>query len=98
LFAPEEKELEQKAFLAVERAFQLKPYLPEAHEARGGGTWPNRHGDVLALPALAGRNRPLPRRDQLLLIEDWHLRVLVNLRAFFLRRRFAHPPQANCVA
>jgi class 3 adenylate cyclase/Tfp pilus assembly protein PilF len=39
LFAPKEKALEQKAFLAVKRAFELEPHLAEAHEARGRLLW-----------------------------------------------------------
>lgn len=39
LFAPEEKDLQQKAYLAIERAFQLDPDLAEAYEARGRLRW-----------------------------------------------------------
>src|SRR6476660_2802061 len=39
LYAPEEKELEAKAYLAVERALSLKPNLPVAYLARGRLKW-----------------------------------------------------------
>jgi class 3 adenylate cyclase/Flp pilus assembly protein TadD len=39
LYAPEEKELEAKAYLAVERALSLKPKLPVAYLARGRLKW-----------------------------------------------------------
>lgn len=39
LFAPEEKELETKAYLAVDRALSLKPDLPVAYLARGRLKW-----------------------------------------------------------
>jgi tetratricopeptide (TPR) repeat protein len=39
LYAPEEKELEAKAYLAVERALSLKPDLPVAYLARGRLKW-----------------------------------------------------------
>lgn len=39
LFAPEEKHLQQEAFLAIERALQLNPNLAEAYEARGRLLW-----------------------------------------------------------
>jgi class 3 adenylate cyclase/Tfp pilus assembly protein PilF len=35
LFAPEERDLPQKAYLSIERAIQLNPDLAEAYEARG---------------------------------------------------------------
>jgi class 3 adenylate cyclase len=39
LYAPEEKELEQKAYLAIDRALSLKPDLPVAYLARGRLKW-----------------------------------------------------------
>jgi class 3 adenylate cyclase/Flp pilus assembly protein TadD len=39
LFAPEERELQQKAYLSIERAIQLNPQLAEAYEARGRLLW-----------------------------------------------------------
>jgi serine/threonine protein kinase/Flp pilus assembly protein TadD len=39
LFAPEEKDLQQKAFVAVEKALALDPELPEAYLARGRLLW-----------------------------------------------------------
>jgi class 3 adenylate cyclase/cytochrome c-type biogenesis protein CcmH/NrfG len=39
LYAPEEKELEAKAYLAVERALSIKPKLPVAYLARGRLKW-----------------------------------------------------------
>ena len=39
LYAPEDKELEVKAYLAVERALSLKPNLPVAYLARGRLKW-----------------------------------------------------------
>ena len=39
LYAPEEKELEAKSYLAVERALSLKPNLPVAYLARGRLKW-----------------------------------------------------------
>jgi class 3 adenylate cyclase/Tfp pilus assembly protein PilF len=39
LFAPEEKDLQEKAYLAIERAFQLNPNLAEAYEARARLLW-----------------------------------------------------------
>jgi class 3 adenylate cyclase len=39
LYAPEEKELEAKAYLAVDRALSLKPKLPVAYLARGRLKW-----------------------------------------------------------
>jgi len=39
LFAPEQKELEEKAFVAVEKALALEPDLPEGHVARGRTLW-----------------------------------------------------------
>jgi len=39
LYAPEEKELEAKAYLAVERALSLQPNLPVAYLARGRLKW-----------------------------------------------------------
>lgn len=51
LFAPEEKNLQQKAYLAIERAFQLDPNLAEAYEARGRLRWTAfnhfPHGDAI---------------------------------------------------
>ncbi len=38
-FAPQEKELTEKAFVNVERALTLDPVLPEAHYARGLILW-----------------------------------------------------------
>jgi serine/threonine protein kinase/tetratricopeptide (TPR) repeat protein len=38
-FAPEEKQWEQKAFTAIEKALSLDPYLAEAHLARGLLLW-----------------------------------------------------------
>ena len=39
LFAPEERNLEEKAFVAVEKALSLDPDLAEAHLARGRLLW-----------------------------------------------------------
>lgn len=39
LFAPDEKDLHEKAFLAVEKALALDPELPEAYLARGRLLW-----------------------------------------------------------
>jgi class 3 adenylate cyclase len=39
LYAPEDKKLEQKAYLAVDRALSLKPNLPVAYLARGRLKW-----------------------------------------------------------
>ena len=39
LFAPDEKDLQEKAFLAVEKALALDPELPEAYLARGRLLW-----------------------------------------------------------
>ena len=39
LFAPEERKLEEKAFVAVEKALSLDPDLAEAHLARGRLLW-----------------------------------------------------------
>ena len=39
LFAPDEKDLQQKAFIAVEKALALDSELPEAHLARGRLLW-----------------------------------------------------------
>ena len=39
LFAPDEKDLHQKAFVAVEKALALDPDLPEAYLARGRLLW-----------------------------------------------------------
>jgi DNA-binding winged helix-turn-helix (wHTH) protein/Tfp pilus assembly protein PilF len=39
LFAPQQKELEEKAFVAVEKALSIDPDLPEAHLARGRTLW-----------------------------------------------------------
>jgi tetratricopeptide (TPR) repeat protein len=39
LFAPEERDLQQKAYLSIERAIQLNPDLAEAYEARGRLRW-----------------------------------------------------------
>jgi serine/threonine protein kinase/tetratricopeptide (TPR) repeat protein len=39
LFAPDEKDLHQKAFVAVEKALALDPDLPEAYLARGRLQW-----------------------------------------------------------
>lgn len=39
LFAPDEKELQEKAFVAVEKALALDPDLPEAYLARGRLLW-----------------------------------------------------------
>jgi class 3 adenylate cyclase/Flp pilus assembly protein TadD len=39
LFAPEERELQQKAYLSIERAIQLNAQLAEAYEARGRLLW-----------------------------------------------------------
>ena len=39
LYAPEDKELEQKAYLEVDRALSLKPNLPVAYLARGRLKW-----------------------------------------------------------
>ena len=39
LFAPNEKQLEEKAFVAVEKALSLNPDLAEAHLARGRLLW-----------------------------------------------------------
>lgn len=51
LFAPEETNLQQKAYLAIERAFQLAPDLAEAYEARGRLRWTAfnhfPHGDAI---------------------------------------------------
>jgi len=44
LFAPDEKELQQKAFMAVEKALALDPELAEAYLARGRLLWtPSNH-------------------------------------------------------
>lgn len=44
LFAPDEKDLQQKAFVAVEKALALDPDLPEAYLARGRLLWtPSNH-------------------------------------------------------
>jgi len=44
LFAPEERKLEEKAFVAVEKALSLDPDLAEAHLARGRLLWtPSNH-------------------------------------------------------
>jgi len=44
LFAPDEKELQQKAFVAVEKALALDPDLAEAYLARGRLLWtPSNH-------------------------------------------------------
>ena len=44
LFAPNEKDLQQKAFVAVEKALALDPDLPEAYLARGRLLWtPSNH-------------------------------------------------------
>ena len=44
LFAPDEKDLQEKAFVAVERAIALDPDLPEAYLARGRLLWtPSNH-------------------------------------------------------
>ena len=44
LFAPDEKDLQQKAFVAVEKALALDPELPEAYLARGRLLWtPSNH-------------------------------------------------------
>jgi DNA-binding winged helix-turn-helix (wHTH) protein len=39
LFAPQQKELEEKAFVEVEKALALDPDLPEGHLARGRTLW-----------------------------------------------------------
>src|SRR5882672_11092824 len=39
LFAPGERDLQQKAYLSIERALQLSPDLAEAYEARGRLRW-----------------------------------------------------------
>jgi TolB-like protein/Flp pilus assembly protein TadD len=39
LFAPDEKDLQEKAFVAVEKALALDPDLPEAYLARGRLLW-----------------------------------------------------------
>ena len=39
LFAPQETDLQQKAYLAIEHAFRLNPNLAEAYEARGRLRW-----------------------------------------------------------
>lgn len=39
LFAPDEKDLQEKAFVAVEKALTLDPELPEAYLARGRLLW-----------------------------------------------------------
>jgi eukaryotic-like serine/threonine-protein kinase len=39
LFAPDEKDLQEKAFVAVEKALTLDPKLPEAYLARGRLLW-----------------------------------------------------------
>ena len=39
LFAPDEKDLHEKAFVAVEKALSLDPELPEAYLARGRLLW-----------------------------------------------------------
>ena len=44
LFAPDEKDLNEKAFVAVEKALTLDPDLPEAYLARGRLLWtPSNH-------------------------------------------------------
>ena len=44
LFAPDEKDLQEKAFVAVEKALALDPELPEAYLARGRLLWtPSNH-------------------------------------------------------
>ena len=44
LFAPDEKDLQEKAFVAVEKALVLDPELPEAYLARGRLLWtPGNH-------------------------------------------------------
>jgi serine/threonine protein kinase/TolB-like protein/Tfp pilus assembly protein PilF len=44
LFAPDEKDLQEKAFVAVEKALTLDPELPEAYLARGRLLWtPGNH-------------------------------------------------------
>ena len=44
LFAPDEKDLHEKAFVAVEKALALDPDLPEAYLARGRLLWtPSNH-------------------------------------------------------
>src|SRR5262249_36595121 len=44
LFTPEEKRLEEKAYVAVEKALSLDPYLASAYLARGRILWtPSNH-------------------------------------------------------
>ena len=43
VFAPEEKDLQEKAYLAVERALSLNPQLPAAYLARGRLKWTPSH-------------------------------------------------------
>jgi len=43
VFAPEEKDLQEKAYLAVERALSLNPKLPTAYLARGRLKWTPSH-------------------------------------------------------
>jgi serine/threonine protein kinase len=76
VFAPEEKDLQEKAYLAVERALSLNPRLPAGYLARGRLKWTPSHHFPHA-DAIDDFTHALSLDPNL--AEAWHYRGLVYI-------------------